>query len=179
MGVLVVSLFTREWIEIDKTLSIFNSGESPSLRGSGLKSKPKPESTVVTSLPLYEGVDWNCGKTIDSLKRNVVSLFTREWIEIIWRNIWLRAWKSPSLRGSGLKSFPYSKRFITIASVSLFTREWIEIWALSESLAVACCLPLYEGVDWNPQSVRILSQLQRSPSLRGSGLKFVVAFSSF
>ena len=53
-----------------------------------------------------------------------VSLFTREWIEIIFF--------------SGIGFLP---------DVSLFTREWIEILqliVLSDSLVR---LPLYEGVD--------------------------------
>ena len=53
-----------------------------------------------------------------------VSLFTREWIEIVDvsnnRSSWL---------------------------VSLFTREWIEISASGDLPKIGGSLPLYEGVD--------------------------------
>ena len=53
-----------------------------------------------------------------------VSLFTREWIEIIIEN-------------AGLLGVP----------VSLFTREWIEIAASTNARRERIRLPLYEGVD--------------------------------
>ena len=56
--------------------------------------------------------------------RTSVSLFTREWIEI-------------------LADLPSS---VSIA-VSLFTREWIEIARQSSQSQASSCLPLYEGVD--------------------------------
>ena len=59
VGDYIVSLFTREWIEIFPACQ-HDRGyvRSPSLRGSGLKfshSCKKPE--IVSRLPLYEGVD--------------------------------------------------------------------------------------------------------------------------
>ena len=54
----------------------------------------------------------------------MVSLFTREWIEI------------RLCCGHGLV-FP----------VSLFTREWIEIRLGRAEHQIHVCLPLYEGVD--------------------------------
>ena len=54
----------------------------------------------------------------------LVSLFTREWIEILegrFRN--------------------------RVSIVSLFTREWIEIMVENVGLMGVQCLPLYEGVD--------------------------------
>ena len=54
---------------------------SPSLRGSGLKS-----------------IDDSPFASLDE-----VSLFTREWIEIILSTLKTHMWMSPSLRGSGLK----------------------------------------------------------------------------
>ena len=56
-----------------------------------------------------------------------VSLFTREWIEIVEMPRDFTGFRlSPSLRGSGLKLFLqfYCQRLLY---VSLFTREWIEI----------------------------------------------------
>ena len=121
-----VSLFTREWIEIAPHFWTVLYGMSPSLRGSGLKflaarckniwpyvslftrewieiSSLSSRSRMVWSLPLYEGVDWNSGNNRILRERG----------------------SSPSLRGSGLKSF------------------------LTASVFVSLCLPLYEGVDWN------------------------------
>ena len=54
----------------------------------------------------------------------IVSLFTREWIEIETK----------------------SKRLHREA-VSLFTREWIEITILFKNSCARVRLPLYEGVD--------------------------------
>ena len=121
------------------------------------------------SLPLYEGVDWNIDRCLYHQIRNV-SLFTREWIEMTSSpNQWYPV-RSPSLRGSGLKS-----------SVNVFT---IDKWCclpLYEGvdwniviIAIAfitICLPLYEGVDWNLFCLQLLCKLYESPSLRGSGLK--------
>ena len=77
-----VSLFTREWIEIDKASDGFTAMKlSPSLRGSGLK---------------YQSVSGT------GLKGGV-SLFTREWIEISCSLCISTSFWSPSLRGSGLK----------------------------------------------------------------------------
>ena len=81
-----------------------------------------------------------------------VSLFTREWIEI------------PTVL---LQIYP-------CCCVSLFTREWIEMYGR------LCCkysrqsLPLYEGVDWNPLCKSFFIPYNRSPSLRGSGLKYKI-----
>ena len=54
-----------------------------------------------------------------------VSLFTREWIEILRRLM------------RGLQS----------VMVSLFTREWIEIFVSKATIHGFSRLPLYEGVD--------------------------------
>ena len=144
---------------------------SPSLRGSGLKSKSTLSNTLVVK----------------------VSLFTREWIEI-----WGTAPdssiinKSPSLRGSGLKwngcnesfwwkSLPLYEGVDWNSSLlhahglpfRLPLYEGVDWnrhfpWYVSQSLR----LPLYEGVDWNQFDFCMYFLLRRSPSLRGSGLKF-------
>ena len=86
------------------------------------------------SLPLYEGVDWNTIVLETESGTQSVSLFTREWIEISCRRT----------------------KFVG-QCVSLFTREWIEIFSEQHCLARFCCLPLYEGVDWNKiHKLRIL-----------------------
>ena len=124
-----VSLFTREWIEIESAPhSRYLTIQSPSLRGSGLKllgfiwKKSKSSVSLFTrewieicsNVPCFPGL---CR----------VSLFTREWIEIesAPHSRYLTI-QSPSLRGSGLKllGFIWKK---SKSSVSLFTREWIEI----------------------------------------------------
>ena len=103
------------------------------------------------------------------LAKFAVSLFTREWIEILSfsfsssTDFW-----SPSLRGSGLKSIIPCIIIIRISSpslrgsglkcrthsrplqdnpVSLFTREWIEIKIIAPEVNQSMGLPLYEGVD--------------------------------
>ena len=124
---------------------------SPSLRGSGLKYRLRQQR----------------------LSQFLVSLFTREWIEIL-----------SSLLSSSMKiclplyeGVDWNKRSWEIAAstprVSLFTREWIEIpifryWGITES-----GLPLYEGVDWNVWNIEIDNGSSASPSLRGSGLKYM------
>ena len=80
----LVSLFTREWIEIIPFVLFFFHRLSPSLRGSGLK--------CCIGMALW-------------LEREV-SLFTREWIEMALYSVWLTLLLSPSLRGSGLKFTP-------------------------------------------------------------------------
>ena len=54
----LVSLFTREWIEIIPFVLFFFHRLSPSLRGSGLKwCNLVTGYTGAYCLPLYEGVD--------------------------------------------------------------------------------------------------------------------------
>ena len=99
----------------------------------------------------------------------MVSLFTREWIEIERELVTISAGStSPSLRGSGLKLFRrkcmqllqlvslFTREWIEIKNiayelynnaVSLFTREWIEIAVGSFAVKTGTGLPLYEGVD--------------------------------
>ena len=151
--VVLVSLFTREWIEIVllcsstvwlPRLPLYEGVDwnkypqssaschaaSPSLRGSGLKSVDQFNDIFDPSLPLYEGVDWN-------------------WYFACYSGL---SEMSPSLRGSGLKWYAL---YIPTESliVSLFTREWIEILAEHRYHKTNCCLPLYEGVDWNSGAV--------------------------
>ena len=143
---------------------------SPSLRGSGLKLIiPYLVVLCKCRLPLYEGVDWNV--LIAPIRHIIrVSLFTREWIEIRVSSGIQNRFKSPSLRGSGLKSptgqgtrwerwspslrgsglkcQPY-RQGSCCHWVSLFTREWIEMTDLPQLCTHSTGLPLYEGVDWN------------------------------
>ena len=113
---MIVSLFTREWIEITAVSEpMFISGMSPSLRGSGLKCTSCTGRHLFVRLPLYEGVDWNCFFLCRFFCRTM----------------------SPSLRGSGLKS-EMMLPLILVLAVSLFTREWIEIIALLICPHAAC-----------------------------------------
>ena len=165
---------------------------SPSLRGSGLKLIiPYLVVLCKCRLPLYEGVDWNV--LIAPIRHIIrVSLFTREWIEIRVSSGIQNRFKSPSLRGSGLKSptgqgtrwerwspslrgsglkcQPY-RQGSCCHWVSLFTREWIEIAISVFVWLIIPRLPLYEGVDWNDRPSTTLYPFHWSPSLRGSGLK--------
>ena len=166
---------------------------SPSLRGSGLKSLKQWSTSLILSLPLYEGVDWNfCQTPVQSkslwspslrgsglkfsnkviVKKGLtVSLFTREWIEI----------RVPRTHPQSLQVSLFTREWIEIGSllawigtiwVSLFTREWIEICKKEIAFVPNGCLPLYEGVDWNRSTSRTCRGSGASPSLRGSGLKF-------
>ena len=169
-----VSLFTREWIEINSIDKVIEKQHAVSLFTREWIEMTGLDAMTMQgfSLPLYEGVDWN-------------------WTT---RRSMQTCWKSPSLRGSGLKSSGVSKRtnlfFVSLFTrewiemlkrhswkpdchVSLFTREWIEISRNNNRIFSATCLPLYEGVDWNHFCPYWLPASSRSPSLRGSGLKYV------
>ena len=79
--------------------------QSPSLRGSGLKSTVLCRSAWLVSVSLFtrEWIEIACSGVDAS--RNFVSLFTREWIEIVCPCDGVDlTFMSPSLRGSGLKS---------------------------------------------------------------------------
>ena len=147
LAIFAVSLFTREWIEIETAAAERKRNQSPSLRGSGLKFVLSAHrGTMVFGSPSLRGSGLKC---------------------CIGVALWLER-ESPSLRGSGLKS-EQLLRLLGRRSVSLFTREWIEILhqlnqekrkRRSPSLrgsGLKCkqkglsqkelCLPLYEGVD--------------------------------
>ena len=191
--------------------------QSPSLRGSGLKSTKSPLKICAPrrlplyegvdwnnwicefrckpnqSLPLYEGVDWNRKGTYPFPQRDV-SLFTREWIEIVVRFAISATITSPSLRGSGLKwLFPRAKTKQQRPSPSL-RGSGLKCLLCRQFPERIQGLPLYEGVDWNlllnkRKQMRTKVSLftrewiemvlgrgdgfvqRQSPSLRGSGLK--------
>ena len=142
---------------------------SPSLRGSGLKSTPPDRHTgQKRRSPSLRGSGLKSVRDTEVEVKKYVSLFTREWIEILpFFRICMTAW-SPSLRGSGLKfSVPcyldngdyvslFTREWIEIlrkcietpcGHVSLFTREWIEIGSIDKVIEKQHGLPLYEGVD--------------------------------
>ena len=78
---------------------------------------------------------------------------------------------SPSLRGSGLKS-TYLAFGNQMARVSLFTREWIEIRVLVRINIPCDRSPSLRGSGLKLSANQHLSNQVLSPSLRGSGLKF-------
>ena len=80
----IVSLFTREWIEI-KFASTLGHGVAclPLYEGVDWNFGAIRHDGSPKSLPLYEGVDWNVCLFVVWFARRV-SLFTREWIEILW-----------------------------------------------------------------------------------------------
>ena len=103
-----------------------------------------------------------------------VSLFTREWIEIMFGSglPFARA-MSPSLRGSGLKYICIPKCCFRNV-VSLFTREWIEI-KICTVFWVMKPVSLFTR-EWIEISAGIWAKYgDSSPSLRGSGLKSTIA----
>ena len=121
------------------------------------------------SLFTREWIEMVCNFSLGAC--SLVSLFTREWIEI--QNLFNHRTNidlSPSLRGSGLKSV--NLPMVRCQSLRLPLYEWVD-WNRSacQVAIVVKCLPLYEGVDWNTLE-NVLNKLRRkSPSLRGSGLK--------
>ena len=121
-----VSLFTREWIEMasysswlpkngspslrgsglkcSRRMQILLARKSPSLRGSGLKSFTSVIIFDLSKSPSLRGSGLKYWKEYPKLGMQIVSLFTREWIEITCDNAVMIPWiASPSLRGSGLK----------------------------------------------------------------------------
>ena len=127
-GCFTVSLFTREWIEI----------------------QPQGDIIIpISSLPLYEGVDWNVGMRKKTVTAHGSPSLRGSGLKLSQHDRYRRtAWGSPSLRGSGLKfwCYPLSIQIFSSPSlrgsglklidrsqlakklkVSLFTREWIEI----------------------------------------------------
>ena len=123
-----------------------------------------------SGLPLYEGVDWNCFAA-------VIRRFS-------WRSPSLRGSglkfsggcqlhlnkRSPSLRGSGLKYTPSRNLFFIYKCLPLYEGVDWNTRTGTENLDYYS-LPLYEGVDWNYRPVHQNIPPLASPSLRGSGLK--------
>ena len=148
----LVSLFTREWIEIyhfHKERGYCNC--LPLYEGVDWNLQCRILKALRFCLPLYEGVDWNFKQRCICFTRDV-SLFTREWIEIIL------LMHVPEHRQVSL----FTREWIEIilcpdpywySRVSLFTREWIEIAMRLQAVITSGRLPLYEGVDWNKVNI--------------------------
>ena len=144
-----VSLFTREWIEIDAlhVLDVILM-RLPLYEGVDWNCFDLPLRAVGRGLPLYEGVDWNQSVLGTRRLKRSVSLFTREWIEMAELSIKLRLdgglplyegvdWNNcvyhnqlpfsrlPLYEGVDWNSKNHGNQIFP--SVSLFTREWIEI----------------------------------------------------
>ena len=167
-----VSLFTREWIEIFSDChNNYLLKSLPLYEGVDWNSQCSVEFVAICiCLPLYEGVDWNLQQlhttaihsASPSLRGSglkfyynafysickLVSLFTREWIEIFgWYIYYTTNVVSPSLRGSGLKCMISQNECTLTKSPSLRG----------------------SGLKFRPRSIQL--RHIRSPSLRGSGLK--------
>ena len=143
-----VSLFTREWIEMPLTVVISTVTMSPSLRGSGLKFQRWSCWPLPPSSPSLRGSGLKCHIPLFYQLLLAVSLFTREWIEIIWLPRSLNCCsESPSLRGSGLKFHLRQCRHDFLESPSL--RGSGLKWKDGTIRLDRNGLPLYEGVDWN------------------------------
>ena len=142
-----VSLFTREWIEIVvATAKTIKAACLPLYEGVDWNFQRATLSCSLLCLPLYEGVDWNRKRT-NRNRRGSVSLFTREWIEIIRCPNLGKCSMSPSLRGSGLKCIQTKEQAGFARSPSL--RGSGLKWSGADWYTRLECLPLYEGVDWN------------------------------
>ena len=123
----VVSLFTREWIEMFRSLMPKKKGKVSLFTREWIEIPHSCDGVLKTSsLPLYEGVDWNL--VVKALSDFCLRLPLYEGVD--WNVCWVHTggrWSlSPSLRGSGLKLFR-RKCMQLLHLVSLFTREWIEM----------------------------------------------------
>ena len=190
-----VSLFTREWIEIQNArITQHPRFKSPSLRGSGLKFAISEQFARNQMSPSLRGSGLKSISGGISGINTSVSLFTREWIEIQpHKGTHSNCNPSPSLRGSGLKSVVKTCKPLLQGSPSLRGRglksvhlrnlllfRWspslrgsgLKFVLVCEALASVHRLPLYEGVDWNFISQLDAQKEKKSPSLRGSGLKY-------
>ena len=98
-----VSLFTREWIEIVGGNTKTKAVMSPSLRGSGLKLNSSLATWAAKWSPSLRGSGLKFILLTNQHRETGVSLFTREWIEIVRIGTIFFGRSSPSLRGSGLK----------------------------------------------------------------------------
>ena len=144
---------------------------SPSLRGSGLKFVLVCEALASVRLPLYEGVDWNSIFFVSLAILTTVSLFTREWIEILsWYYGNNADWGLPLYEGVDWNPRPLVVGLWLF--VSLFTREWIEIEFATKKEKGAKASPSLRGsgLKWHLPLTGGFRRL--SPSLRGSGLKW-------
>ena len=145
---------------------------SPSLRGRGLKSSSNRRNCCWNGVALFTRAWIEMLVISIYLRQFPVALFTRAWIEIRistyekcpyqcrplyegvdWNNYIVlkqyKLFKSPSLRGRGLKFEIVDVQSDTVI-VALFTRAWIEIKAYKKHY-----------LRWG------------SPSLRGRGLKLL------
>ena len=149
----MVSLFTREWIEILTHRFPAFACPSPSLRGSGLKCPlSRVRQTKDNKSPSLRG----SGLKLQIFRRcccsSRVSLFTREWIEI-----------------NSCRLERHKRKW-----VSLFTREWIEITQiLPAQINLGVSLFTREWIEMLKIQFPSL-QMILSPSLRGSGLKSLI-----
>ena len=147
-----VSLFTREWIEINTTTSY---------------------RLKINSLPLYEGVDWNISWLRGKLPRWKSPSLRGSGLKFHFTYDAIYCLLSPSLRGSGLKYICIPKCCFRNV-VSLFTREWIEI-KICTVFWVMKPVSLFTR-EWIEISAGIWAKYgDSSPSLRGSGLKSTIA----
>ena len=117
---------------------------SPSLRGSGLKLLQRFWYPLPMSVSLFTREWIEILPDTNNARRERVSLFTREWIEII-----------------------FFEKLYWQTDVSLFTREWIEIRCASPAPMEKGSLPLYEGVDWNRQRTYSFPQRDSLPLYEG------------
>ena len=142
-----VSLFTREWIEIDIALATEIISASPSLRGSGLKSESRSTDSCNRWSPSLRGSGLKFYPRSQKIRMPPVSLFTREWIEIPFLQLHFFSHNCVSLFTREWIEISHRPHAAIYIVVSLFTREWIEIGMEKERLPQQQSLPLYEGVD--------------------------------
>ena len=145
---------------------------SPSLRGSGLKFVSSSLTIILaTSLPLYEGVDWN---KINS--KNAVIIYGLPLYEgVDWNFFRLFCFMVGNCLPlyEGVDWNRLRQILLQSLAVSLFTREWIEMTVMP---LIRLAILLSPSLRGSGLKLLLMSKSHcntgRSPSLRGSGLKW-------
>ena len=159
------------WIEISKVAEDLIIEGSHSLYESvNWNIYQKLFRIFIISHSLYESVNWNkrClestiwGKTVtlftrvwieilfryEQINLMLVTLFTRVWIEIIVIWEWLYIQHVTLFTRVWIEILCFFFNFVN-CFVTLFTRVWIEIINSKGKLNNAFCHSLYESVNWN------------------------------
>ena len=141
---------TREWIEINLFGYVNNQLSGFSLlRGSGLKFLRRFMMKKKSRFSLLRGSGLKFVILLYSFISCLFSLLRGSGLKFLGQDVGEVRAKFSLLRGSGLKSY------------------------FHHTQAKAYSSPSYEGVDWNPFTIYIISHYTRFSLLRGSGLKFV------
>ena len=165
-----VILFVRMWVEmLQRQLLDMEISRHPLREDVSWNNELKKVFSDFASHPLREDVSWNvCFKPV--VVQNLVILFVRMWVEILFHPIKNNQYKCHPLREDVSWNTIVDTSLITF-SVILFVRMWVEIfkeikkgsWSRASSSSWGCelkyicsntcmhlqCHPLREDVSWN------------------------------